>query len=107
MYALSVDAAKNYAAVAVVLLLVAAVAGAWLMDTLLQKLLTFGALVLLAFAVWTQRGALQECADKVDALYDVTGGADSRAADAVDDECKFFGITVTVPAPTTSTSSST
>ena len=43
------------------------------MKSLLQKLLVAGLLGVLAFAVWTQRGALQDCADKVQANYATVG----------------------------------
>jgi hypothetical protein len=73
------------------------------MNTLLQKLLTFAALALLAFAVWTQRSALQDCADKVTQSFDVAESAPQVTTGEVDNECSFFGITVTVPAPSAAT----
>ena len=50
---------------------------------------------LLAFAVWSQRTALQDCADKVVASYRRTD-----AGDVIDDtECSFFGISITISDP--------
>ena len=96
---MTLDSAKTYGVIAVVVLVIAAIAGAWLMNTLLQKLLTFAALGLLAFAVWTQRGALQDCADKVSQSFDVAETANRAVTGQVDNECSFFGVTVTVPPP--------
>ncbi len=86
--ALSLDQAKNAALVVVVLLLLGAVASAWLMKTLLQKVVLAIILVLVALLVWTQRVALDECADKVQTAG-FTGGT----------TCTFLGNDITISAP--------
>jgi hypothetical protein len=49
----------------------------------------------LAFAVWSQRVSLQDCADKVQDNFDLVG-ADVNVTDT---ECSFFGFTVTISDP--------
>src|SRR5690606_27836959 len=57
--------AKTIALVAAVILVALAVVSAWVMKTVAQKAALAVILGLLALLVWTQRSALQECADKV------------------------------------------
>jgi hypothetical protein len=65
------------------------------MKSLVQKLAAAALLGVLAFAVWTQRVSLQECADKVQDNFELAG------TDVVvtDTECSFFGVTVTISDP--------
>lgn len=51
----------------------------------------------LAFAVWTQRSSLQDCADKVIDAYEFDG----RNPTIIDTECSFFGTTITISDPRT------
>jgi hypothetical protein len=92
--AVTLDQAKNIAIVATTALVVAAVASFWVMKSLVQKLAAFALLGLLAFAVWTQRGALQDCADKVRDSYEREG-----TAMRFDTECSFFGVSITIADP--------
>lgn len=95
MFALTFDDAKTFAIVAAAVLAVGAVVSFWIMRTVVQKLavaLLFGAL---AFAVWTQRVSLQDCADKVRTNFELAG-TDTTVSDS---ECSFFGITVTISDP--------
>jgi len=78
--ALTLEQARVIAVLVVVALLVAAVASAWLMKTVAQKVALAVILGLLALLVWTQRTSLEECADKVR-----EGGIQ------VDTTCDFFG----------------
>jgi hypothetical protein len=88
--ALSLDTARNIALVLVAVLVVLAVVSAWLLKTVAQKLAVVAILGLLAVLAWSQRTALDDCADRV---------AASVAADApTDTTCTFFGQDVTVPA---------
>lgn len=80
MLALTLEQARVIAVLVVVALLVAAVASAWLMKTVAQKVALAVILGLLALLVWTQRTSLEECADKVR-----EGGIQ------VDTTCDFFG----------------
>lgn len=95
MTGITLDSARTYAVIAVVVLVLGAVLAAWLLKTLVQKIVVFALLGALAFAVWTQRESLQDCADKVQANLALTDGA----LPSTDTECSFFGFTVTVPAP--------
>jgi len=70
---------------------VIAVVLAWLINTIVAKLLAVAVLALLALVVWTQRVDVAACADRVGATL---------AAGAVDDTtCTFFGRDVTVSSP--------
>jgi len=89
MLAITLDQAKTLAIVIVVGLLVLAVAWAWLMKTIVQKLIGVAIIVALAAVVWFQRGSLQDCADKVKASAAVTG---------VDTTCTFFGQDIHISA---------
>jgi hypothetical protein len=91
----SLEQAKTIAVVATTALIVGAIASFWVMKSLLQKLLVAGLLVALAFAVWTQRGALQDCADKVQDSFTRTGATVVVA----DTECSFFGASITISDP--------
>jgi hypothetical protein len=93
--ALTLDDAKTIAIVAATALAVGAVVSFWVMKSLVQKLAVATLLGVLAFAVWTQRVSLQDCADKVQDNFELAG------TDVVvtDTECSFFGITVTISDP--------
>ena len=73
MLALTLDAAKNIAIAVAVIFIVGAIASMWLMKTIVQKLAVVAVLGLLAFAVWSQRTALQDCADKVQENFELAG----------------------------------
>lgn len=98
MLAITFDQAGTIAVVATTGLLVGAIAAFWVMKSLVQKIVTATLLALLAFAVWSQRTALQDCADKVVASYERTG----RDVTVADTECSFFGISVTISDPRSS-----
>ena len=83
--ALTLGQAKALAAVVVIVLLLGALAAAWLMKTVAQKVALAVILGLLAVLVWTQRTSLEECADKVR-----EGGIQ------VDTTCDFFGREVPI-----------
>jgi hypothetical protein len=93
--ALTLDDAKTIALVAATALTVGAVVSFWVMKSVVQKLAVAALLGVLAFAVWTQRVSLQDCADKVQDNFELAG------TDVVvtDTECSFFGITVTISDP--------
>lgn len=95
MLALTLDDAKTIALVAATALTVGAVVSFWIMKSLVQKLAVAALLGVLAFAVWTQRVSLQDCADKVQDNFELAG-TDVVVADT---ECSFFGITVTISDP--------
>ena len=92
---LTLDQARNIGIAVAVGFVVLAFGAFWLMKTLLQKLLVAGVLVVLAFAVWTQRTALQDCADKVTGNFERVGSN----VTVTDTDCSFFGITVTISDP--------
>ena len=64
---------------------------AWVVRTVTSKLLALAVVAAVAVVVWSQRAALQDCADRVGATL---------AAGSVDDTtCAFFGREVTVTSP--------
>jgi hypothetical protein len=92
---LTLDDAKTIAIVVATVLAVGSVVSFWVMKSIVQKLAVAALLALLAFAVWTQRVSLQDCADKVQDNFELAG------SDVVvtDTECSFFGFTVTISDP--------
>lgn len=95
MFALTLDAAKNIAVAVVIVFLVGSLAAAWIMKTIIQKVATAGVLLLLAFAVYSQRTSLQDCADKVQGNF----AREGTSVTVTDTECSFFGTTVTIKDP--------
>lgn len=93
--ALTLDAAKNVAIAVAAIFVIGAVLSAWLMKTIIQKVATALVLAVLAFAVWSQRTSLQDCADKVSDAYDRNGSS----VTFLDTECSFFGATITISDP--------
>lgn len=89
MLALTLGQAKTIAVVVAVVLVGLAVVSAWIMKTVAQKAAVAAILALLALLVWTQRAALQECADKVRA------GAGAGLTE-VETTCSFFGRDVPI-----------
>ncbi len=93
--AVTLEQAQTIAVVATTALVVGAIASFWVMKSLVQKLIVASLLAVLAFAVWTQRGALQDCADKVQANYARSG----TSVTVFDTECSFFGLSITISDP--------
>jgi hypothetical protein len=110
---LSLDEAKNVALVAATVFALGAIAAIWMMKTIVQKVLVAVLLIMLAFAAWSQRESLQECAAQVQANV-TTGIADASPAgptttepaaqdstptgsDPASTTCTFFGVDVTIP----------
>ena len=92
---MTLEQATTIAIVVTTALAVAAVLSFWVMRSIAQKLLVAVLLGLLAFAVWSQRTALQDCADKVEANYARVGAN----VTVTDTECSFFGFTITISDP--------
>ncbi len=97
MLALTLDAAKNIAVAVVIVFLAASIAAAWIMKTIVQKVATAFVLLLLAFAVYSQRTSLQDCADKVKGNF----AREGTSVTVTDTECSFFGTSVTIKDPRT------
>ena len=93
--ALTLDAAKNIAVVVALVFAVGSVLAFVVLRTIVQKLATALVLALLAFSVWTQRAALQDCADKVRDSY----AREGTSVTFLDTDCSFFGVTVTISDP--------
>jgi uncharacterized membrane protein YfcA len=93
--ALTLETAKQLAISVVVIFVVGAFLAAWIMKTMVQKLATVFVLGLLAFAVFTQRTSLQDCADKVQGNFERIG----TDVTVTDTDCSFFGVTITVKDP--------
>jgi uncharacterized membrane protein YfcA len=87
--ALTLSQAKTIAVLVAVALVIGALASAWLMKTVAQKAVTVVILVLLAALIWSQRSALQECADRVRA--EVRAGRTQ-----IDTTCTFVGWDVPI-----------
>ena len=99
-FAISLSEAKNIGIGLVALFLVGSVASAWIMKTIIQKIAVAAVLVLLAFAVFTQRTSLQDCADKVKDVYALRDEAVNPDVQ-LDTDCSFFGTTISIPDPRT------
>jgi hypothetical protein len=85
MFALTLGQAKTIAVLVVIVLIALAIASAWIMKEVAQKVALVVILGLLALLVWTQRASLQECSEKVKAA-----GASFNDPD-VDTTCSFLG----------------
>ncbi len=103
LIALSLDEARNIGIALAVGFLVLAGVSFWLMKTIVQKLVAAAVLVVLAFAVWTQRASLQDCADKVAGNFERVG----TDVTVTDTECSFFGFTVNISDPRDDTDTDT
>jgi hypothetical protein len=87
MTALTTDDAKTIGAVVVVGFAVLAIAAAWLMKTIVQKVILAVVLGGLAVGAWSQRAAVDDCVAEISASV-----GDGEAA-----TCSFLGIEVDVP----------
>ncbi|MCU1365376.1 MAG: hypothetical protein JWL72_3418 [Ilumatobacteraceae bacterium] len=85
MFALTYDTAKTIAIALVAIFVILAVVSAKVAASVTKKVLGVLILGALAVGVWSQRQALQTCADKVRA-----GGTQT---------CKFFGSEVPISSP--------
>ena len=86
--ALTLDQAKGAALAVVILLVLGAVASAWVMKSVVQKVVVALVLMLVALLVWTQRASLDECAAKVR-----TVGFNGETT------CTFLGNDINISAP--------
>jgi hypothetical protein len=93
--AITLSEAKNIAIGLVVIFILGAIGAAWIMKTIMQKVAVALVLAILAFAVWTQRASLQDCADKVTDAYEFDGVNPT----IIDTDCSFFGTTITISDP--------
>lgn len=91
MIALTVETAKNIGIAVAVGLVALMLVMAFVIKNVTAKLVTVFIIGGLAFGVWTQRSALQECADKIRAR-----GVQPAASDI---ECSFLGSDVRVSVP--------
>jgi len=111
---LDFDQAKNVALLAAVACVIGAVAAIWIFKSIVQKVLVALLFLLLGYAAWSQREALQDCASKVQANIEIVTGTSAPtdqtapvdttvpadvATDvaALDTSCTFFGIDVPIP----------
>jgi hypothetical protein len=85
MLAITFETARTVAMIAVGVFLIGAVVAGILMKTIAQKLALVAILGLLAALVWTQRTALEDCAQLVR----------ENVTDA-DTTCTFFGQDITI-----------
>jgi ABC-type nickel/cobalt efflux system permease component RcnA len=90
MLALTLGQAKTIAVLVVIVLIGLAIASAWVMKEVTQKIALVVILGLLALLVWTQRASLQECSEKVRAA-----GTNFNDPD-VDTTCSFLGRDVQI-----------
>ena len=108
---LDFDQAKNVALLAAVACVIGAVAAIWIFKSIVQKVLVALLFLLLGYAAWSQREALQDCASKVQANIEIVTGVTDPTAPvdttvpndvatdvaALDTSCTFFGIDVPIP----------
>ena len=98
MVALTVESAKTFGLLAVVLLIALAIAAAWMLKTTAQRVAVTVIFCLLALLAWSQRSALEDCAGRV---------TDSiKAGRPTDTTCSFFGQDITIDAASTSDATS-
>ena len=89
MLALDIQAAKNLGIAIIGGFIVLSFVSAVVIKNVVAKLLTMLVMVGLALGVWTQRTALQDCSDRVQAQVSSGSTADTT--------CRFFGTDVDVP----------
>jgi hypothetical protein len=90
LYALTTDSAKSSALIGLAVVVVLAIIAALVIKAIVTKVLSLAVAAIMAFGLFSQRTAIQDCANKVkkEAL---TFGVAAKA------ECTFFGIKVKVP----------
>jgi hypothetical protein len=88
MTALSLETAKTIAIVVALVFIAFAVLSAWLIKTVVTKVIVILVMAGLALGVWTQRTTLQDCANKA------KDKATSANAGAL--TCTFFGTDVEI-----------
>ncbi len=89
MTALSLQSAKTLAIVIVIAFVAFAVLSAWVIKNVTMKIISIALLLGLGLGVWTQRGNLQDCADRAKAKVEAGLGTDAVT-------CTFFGSDVSV-----------
>ena len=110
---LDFDQAKNVSLLVAVGCVVGAVLAIWILTSIVQKVVVALLLLLLGFAAWSQREALQDCASKVQTSIEiVTSELDTVTGTSVptetptdvptdvaelDTSCTFFGTDVAIP----------
>jgi high-affinity Fe2+/Pb2+ permease len=88
MNALSLESAKTIAIVVAIAFVAFAVISAWMIKSLVTKLIMVLLMAGLALGVWTQRTSLQDCATRAKAK--------AEALDTTPIKCTFFGTDVEV-----------
>ena len=86
--ALTTDDAKTIAIVAASAFVLLGLLAAWVMKTIVQKVVVAVVLAGLALAAWSQRTSVDQCVEDVKA---------SISADSAQVTCTFFGTEVDVP----------
>lgn len=86
--ALTTDDAKTIAIVAASVFVLLGLLAAWIMKTIVQKVVVAVILAGLALAAWSQRTAVDQCVEDVRA---------SLTSDSGQVTCTFFGTDVDVP----------
>ena len=89
MFGVTLETAKTAAIVIVIAFVVVGILSAWLIKTVVTKLIVIGLMVALAIGVYSQRASLQDCADREKAK--ISAGDHSGVT------CTFFGTDVKVP----------
>lgn len=86
MTAVSLDTAKNVGIIVIVAFIAIGIISAWMIKTVMTKIIVAVVMAGLAIAVYSQRASLQDCADK------------AKANLGREVSCTFFGADVKVPA---------
>ncbi len=88
---ISFETARNAALIVATISVVLAILSAWLLRTIVSKLIAVVLLGAVAAVAWGQRVSLSDCADRV---------GETLTAGAVDDTtCTFLGRDVTINSP--------
>jgi protein-S-isoprenylcysteine O-methyltransferase Ste14 len=88
MFALTLETARNGAIIAIVVFIAVAIASAWLMKSIAQKVAVVLVFGLLALLVWSQWASLDDCAKRVK--------SDRAAGATTDTTCTFLGQDITI-----------
>lgn len=93
--AVEVDSIRTGAVVAIAVIVVIGALAVKMFVNTVVRLVTVAVVVALAIAIWTQRDALSDCAERAKSVADVSSGDLARGSIA----CTFFGVTIDVPLP--------
>lgn len=95
LLAIDVDTLRSGAVIAIVVVALLGLLALKLFVNMVARVITVVVVVALGVGIWTQREALQDCADQVGDLTELTPSDLDRGSIT----CTFFGTDVDVPIP--------